>query len=359
MIKHMQRPTDPYSADWLLYWAANPEFARGVGAEAVAEATPTPAAAPPPAAASEAPAPVPATTSPEPAPSTTTATTTAAKDLSPEDLKLAGDILNRDWTADLPDDLKETGKRFTSKADAVRAIIDLRKRESQVRVPGKDAKPEEIAAYHKAIGIPEKPELYEFPELPEGLELNDQVKESRAQWSQRFHALGIPKQTASELSKLANEDAVRQAQAQIESDKAFATQQEAALRKEWPGEEYDRNKTLANNAFREISSRVGVNVEALAQIEMKDGRFLMDRAEIVRIFAAIGREMSEGTLGPTLTESEADSIDDQISGVRAQQQEAQASGDSKRANKLYQQEQALIGKKAGNKPVVGSRGRMV
>lgn len=288
-----------------------------------------------------------------------TGTTATTKELSAEDLKLAGDILNRDWTADLPDDLKETGKRFTSKADAVRAINDFRKRESQVRVPGKNASPEDIAAYHKAIGIPEKPEDYEFPNLPEGTELTEQIKESRAEWGKRFQSLGIPKEAAKELSRLANEDALRDVVAQQEADKAFVAQQEAALRDEWKGEEYERNKTLANRAFTDLANRTGLKIEDLTRIETKDGRFLMDRAEIVRMFAAIGREMSEGSIGPTLTDSEKDTVDDQIRGVREQVAEAQAVGDSKRANKLYQQEQALIAKREGGKNIVGARGRMV
>lgn len=305
----------------------------------------------------------PATTTPEattaPVATAPAESTTTPKELSPEDLKLAGEILNRDWTADLPDDLKETGKRFTSKADAVRAINDLRKRESQVRVPGKNATPEEIATYHKAIGIPEKPEDYEFSDLPEGMELNDQIKESRLEWGKRFKAVGIPKEAAKELSRLANEDAIREAKAQKEADESFAKKQEEALRSEWKGEEYDRNKTLAIRAFTELASRTGLKIEDLTRIETKDGRFLMDRAEIVKMFAAIGREMSEGSIGPTLTDSEKDTVDDQIRVVREQVAEAQATGDSKRANKLYQQEQALIAKREGSKPIVGARGRMM
>lgn len=294
------------------------------------------------------------------APETTTESTAATtKELTADDRKLAADILNQDWTADLPDDLKETGKRFTSKADAVRAINDFRKRESQVRVPGKNATPEEIATYHKAIGIPEKPEEYEFSALPEGLELTEELKASRLEWAKKFQSLGIPKEAAKELSKLANEETLLELKAEKEADETFVKQQEAALRNEWKGEEYDRNKTLANRAFTELASRTGLKLEDLTKIETKDGRFLMDRAEIVRMFAAIGREMSEGSLGPTLTESEKDTVDDQISGVREQVAEAQASGDTKRANKLYQQEQALIAKRTGSKPIVGSRGRMV
>lgn len=298
---------------------------------------------------------------------TTTQTTTQAtasteavtKESSTDDQKLAADLLNRDWTADLPDDLKETGKRFTSKADAVRAINDFRKRESQVRVPGKNATPEEIATYHKAIGIPENPEDYEFSDLPEGLELTEEVKASRAEWGKHFHKLGIPKEAAKEISRLANEESLRELKAVKEADEAFVKQQEAALRSEWKGEEYDRNKTLANRAFTELASRTGLKLDDLTKIETKDGRFLMDRAEIVRMFAAIGREMSEGSIGPTLTESEKDTVEDQIRGVRQQVAEAQSVGDSKRANKLYQQEQALISKREGSKAIVGARGRMV
>jgi DNA repair exonuclease SbcCD nuclease subunit len=310
-----------------------------------------------------------ATTTPEaPTPEATTTPVTAAPEATPkeapkepgtDDAKLAADILNRDWTADLPDDLKETGKRFTSKADAVRAINDFRKRESQVRVPGKNASPEEIATYHKAIGIPEKPEEYEFSNLPEGMELTEEVKASRAEWGKRFQTLGIPKETAKEISKLANEDALQELTAQKKADEAFVASQEAALRSEWKGEEYDRNKTLANRAFTELANRTGLKLDDLTQIETKDGRLLMDRAEIVRMFAAIGREMVEGSLGPSLTESEKDTVDDQIRGVREQVAEAQSVGDSKRANKLYLQEQALIAKREGSKAIVGARGRMV
>jgi hypothetical protein len=314
--------------------------------EAPNPSAPAPAPAAP---APEAPGVAAAPESPAPAPSVPGA----------DDAKLAADILNRDWTADLPDDLKETGKRFSSKADAVRAINDFRKRESQVRVPGKNASPEEIAAYHKAIGIPEKPEDYEFSDLPEGLELTEEVKASRAEWSKHFQKLGIPKEAAKEISRLANEESLRELKAVKEADEAFVKQQEAALRSEWKGEEYDRNKTLANRAFTELANRTGLKLEDLTQIETKDGRFLMDRVEIVKMFAAIGREMSEGSIGPTLTESEKDTVEDQIRGVRQQVAEAQSVGDSKRANKLYQQEQALIAKREGSKAIVGARGRMV
>lgn len=261
-----------------------------------------------------------------------------------------------EW-AGLPENLRKTADRYATKADAIIAIENFRKRESQVRVPGKDASEEERAAYLKAVGVPSKPEEYEFPELPKGQELTDEIKSSRTAWAKRFHELGVPKSVAKTLSKLANEDAQKVFEAQIEADKAFVKSQEEALRAEWKGDDYEKNKTLANRAFADIANRAGVNLESLTKIETKDGRFLMDRTEMVKLFAAIGREMAEGSLGPVLTDGERDTIEDQVRDVRKQISEAQASGDSKRANKLYASEQALLAKIKGNQPIVGSRGR--
>ena len=67
--------------------------------------------------------------------------------------------------------------------------------------------------------------------------------------------------------------------------------------------------------------------------------------------------MSEGNLGPNLNESEIDAIEDEVRDVRKKISEAQQAGDSKRANQLYQKEQSLLAKMAGNKPVVGAEGR--
>jgi len=259
-----------------------------------------------------------------------------------------------DWREGLPDELRKTADRFTSKEDAIRAIENFRKRESQVRVPGKDATDDEKAAYHKAIGVPEDPAEYEFPEVED---LTDEVKESRAAWGKRFHDLGLSKQVAKDLLTLVNEDAQSALAKQVEADKAFAQSQEDALKSEWKGD-LEKNKTLANRAFAEMANRAGLSLEALTKIETKDGRFLMDRAEIVKLFAGLGREMAEGTLGPAVSESERETMQEQLGDLRKQIDKAQAEGNSKRANTLYQREQAMIAKMQGNKPVVGVAGRV-
>lgn len=263
-----------------------------------------------------------------------------------------------DWRAEIKDDdAKKFAESSTDVNHLVKRALDMRSKLSNAIVrPSKNATPEEVASYRKALGIPEKPDDYEFPELSKE-QLTDEVKASRAEWAKRFHELGIPKEAAKTLTNLVNADAEKFMQSQVEADKVFAKKQEEALRQEWKGEDYDKNKTLANRAFTEIANRAGLKLDDLTKIETKDGRFLMDRAEMVKLFAVLGREMAEGNLGPALSEAEADTLDDQIRDIRKQQSEAQSSGDSKRANLLYQREQALIAKRQGNKPIVGAQGR--
>lgn len=262
-----------------------------------------------------------------------------------------------DWRDGLSEDLKKTADRFTSRDEAVRALESFRKRESQVRVPGKDPTEEEVSAYRKAIGIPEKAEDYEFPQLPEGQELTDGVKAEREEWSKLLHTEGISNKQAAALFKQAGEIDKREKASQIEADKDFAKTSEEELRSEWKGDDYDKNTTLANRAYAEIANRAGLSSEELGKIETKDGRLLMDRPEMLKIFAVIGREMSEGTLGPALSETERDTVDDTIRDVQKQIDEAQGAQDSKRANKLYQKKMALIEKRDGNQPIVGANGR--
>lgn len=270
---------------------------------------------------------------------------------SPDQLleKIGYKPTEKDWREMIED---EEGKKFAKDSSDinhfVKRAVDLRKQVSNAIIkPGKDATPEQVKAYHKALGIPESPDEYEFPELPED-QLTDEVKSARKTWAENFHKMGAPKEVAKGMVNMLAEDMRTSQEAQIKADKEFAKKQEEHLKDIWK-DDYDQNKTLANRAFKEIADRAGVKLDELKNIETKDGRFLMDNASLLRVFAAIGREMSEGTLGPVLSESEKDTIEEEITSLRKQIAEAQSSGESKKANKLYQKEQALIAKMKGDK----------
>ena len=262
----------------------------------------------------------------------------------------------KDWREGMGDDLKKTADRFTSADEAIRSIQSFQKREGQVRVPGKDATDDEVSAYHKAVGVPDTAEGYEF-KLIEGEESTPAIEAANKVWGERLHGLSVSTEIANELVKFLHEDVNAAHQAEKAADEAFVKSGEDALKAEWKGHDYEKNKAFADKAFTEIASRAGVSLDELKHIETKNGRFLMDDPRILKLFSIVGREMEEGSLGPTLTDSERDTMEDQLSDIQKQIDEAQSKGDSKRANKLYETKLGLIAKKDGNTPIVGSEGR--
>jgi hypothetical protein len=65
------------------------------------------------------------------------------------------------------------------------------KTEGMVKVPGKDAKPEEIAAYRKALGVPDTPAGYDLSTF------GDKVDATRApEVLAEFHAIGLSQEQA-------------------------------------------------------------------------------------------------------------------------------------------------------------------
>lgn len=273
-------------------------------------------------------------------------------------LEVAGDD-GGDWRSGIKDEkLREHAGRFTSLDDLVNANLESRKRLSQAVVPpGKDAKPEDIANYRKVVGIPNEPSGYEFPDLPEGREVTEEIKASRAAWAQRFHDLNIPAETAKALALLVNNDQAAYEKAVLEADKKFADDTDAALKAKWGEKDYERNTLATKRAIVNMANRAGVDIQEISNLKTSDGRFVMDHPLIRQIFAPVGLEMMEGNLGPAITDSERESINGRLTTLRDAARKAKSEGNNSEANRLYQEEQALLSKLNGNAPVVGARGR--
>lgn len=258
------------------------------------------------------------------------------------------------WREQVTDpDLRKIADRFNSPQDAIKAVADLRKREStSIRIPGENATDEERAAYRKAIGVPEKPEQYAFV-MPEGREANDVDKAFQNHFAQVFHKFDIPAHAAKGLNDEWNKFIDEAAKVQAEADKSFAKATMDALKQEW-GDDFERNNTLATRAAQEI---LGKDFEAATQIETKDGRLLLDHPIMMRAFASIGSEMAEGRLGPSMGDSERASIQDRIDDLQNRKMEAMDKGDRRTASRLDAEQQALYSKLEGDAPIVGSQGR--
>ncbi len=171
-------------------------------APAPAPADPAPAPAPAPAPVGDpapTPAPAPAVDPAVPAPTPTPAAIDPAKPAEPTPAPTAITEWKKDAipVAGLPDDWQERAVKMLPEAQQAKAREYLKTRPSiadvmaaslsaqariteateaakgLVKVPGKDAKPEEIAAFHKAMGVPDDPKDYKFGPAPaEGQEIS-------------------------------------------------------------------------------------------------------------------------------------------------------------------------------------------
>lgn len=259
-----------------------------------------------------------------------------------------------DWRASIEDaDLRKVADRFASPTDAIKAVADLRKREStSIRALGKDPSDEEVAAYRKAIGVPETAKGYKF-EAPEGAEFSDADKAFQASASAAFHELNIPADQAAGLTAWWNEFSASVQEAQIADDKKFADESEAVLKVKWPGKEYDRNKAYADRAAANL---FGDTLDDAREIETKDGRFILDHPIFVEPLAQLGREMEEGRLGSVLSDGDRGGVESQIAELQGKIDKAQAANDHTQANKFYHEQQDLYRKLHGSAPIVGAEG---
>jgi hypothetical protein len=216
-----------------------------------------------------------------------------------------------DWRAVIDDpSLKELATRISSPTDVLKIVADLRKaNSSMVKLPGKDAKPEDIEKFRNAVGAGKDAEAYlkAFP-VQEGVQPSDVDKALQAKTAEVLLKHNVPVAVAGELGAAVTElaksiDAERQRVADKWHDDA-----KASLRMEW-GADYDANVNLANRAIRAFGGQELVDFMSSLGPE---GRAIGDTPEVVKAFGKIGRSMGEGQFIGAVGSDEVKSLDQQI-----------------------------------------------
>ncbi len=245
--------------------------------------------------------------------STETTETTAPAETTPK----SSDF---NWRDDIEDaDVMKQAERYDTAEKAVQATLDLRKKLSKaVVIPTRDSDDVEISTFRKNMGIPENADEYQFENLVIDENTPEAQKESLSKWQQLFHEENIPAKSAQRMEAMFRAEQM----AQIDADKAldveFAQQTEAKLREQW-GAEYDKNKEYASRAATDL---MGGDFDSAKQIELKDGRFMMDHPIMVKMLAQMGREMGEGRIGSVLTDSEASTLQEKANEYREKRMQA-------------------------------------
>lgn len=252
-------------------------------------------------------------------------------------------------------ELRKVADRFNTPRDAIKSVADMRRKLSTaIHVPSKDASNEELEAFHKALGVPETPGGYEFA-VPEGYEPTEADIEFQSNMAQAMYEAGVSADGASILIGQYNEFAQKQQEMLVQQDNAYAKETDLALRKEW-GKDYDRNLELAKRASREL---LGKDFEEAKELTDKNNRYILDNPLMVKLFARIGGEMDEGAVGPRLDTGERNSLEERIDELGNLKMEALASGNNSKAQRLDEEQHALIEKLyGGGRPLVGQSNRV-
>ena len=179
----------------------------------------------------------------------TGATTTVVTDASKTDVEPAV-TAPADWPTDWREkaaggDAKKLQRlgRFTSPQALADAFIATQNKLAETRPAlTKDAKPEELAAYRTALGIPETPEKYDLT----GLDFDQTEKAMVDKFLTSAHSANMtPTQVRASLEAFTklSEDARN---TRLSDDEALKTKAEDKLRSDW-GNEYRTNINLITN----------------------------------------------------------------------------------------------------------------
>lgn len=193
-----------------------------------------------------------------------------------------------DWRANLPDDLKRFAANLATPADAVRMAAGLRQKLSNAVVPpGSDASDDDVAAFRRRMGVPDKPEGYVISrpgDLPRGVDDTGAARAQEEEFLEVMHSAGATPeivQAAFDWYYGSVAEAGRDA-----ADRAAAGRDQASrvLLREW-GDDYERNMDHARRAARAYGGD--------GLVERLDAAGLGNDPAVIRAFHLIGLELGE------------------------------------------------------------------
>ena len=192
------------------------------------------------------------------------------------------------WLDALPDDAKDykdTLAKYKSVPDMAKALANANALiGKKLGVPNEKSSPEEVAAFRRAMGVPESLEEYKFApdSLPEGMTWSDDMAKPYAEIA---HKHGIPPAAMKELVTQHAKTEMFKLEAIQATYEKQRTEAVATLQKEW-GNDFGKNIGLAKQAAK------------LAGVDANSHGF--SDPEVVRGFVRMAQMMSEDKVGRSM-----------------------------------------------------------
>jgi hypothetical protein len=166
-----------------------------------------------------------------------------------------------------------------------------------VKVPGKDAKPEEIAAYHKAMGVPEKPEDYfKDIKLDNGAVIGEADKPLVDGFAQAVHKSGATPAFVNAALNWYYGHQEEQAAAMDEADDTFRRDAERVLKDEF-GAAFKRKTNAIASVFAtapggtDIANEKGLYARLMGG-RTADGKLIGNDPDMVRFLVGLAQEIN-------------------------------------------------------------------
>ena len=196
------------------------------------------------------------------------------------------------------DDAKALKKleRYASPADFLKARdeLELKLRDTNtVKIPGKDATEEDVAAFRKALGVPDKPDGYKITATPpEGVELGSYDQGVLTSMVERLHAAGASPDLVNAAHQFYYDQTVTALQVREQAAEERRKETEALLRAEFRGD-FETNLKIAKTAMSDAFGLHGDAINEVFNQRMEDGTKLGDDPRFIRAFVRLGRERLE------------------------------------------------------------------
>lgn len=196
---------------------------------------------------------------------------------------------NPPWMAQLEGDLKSDKAltKFKTLSELGKSYRELEGRLGKAIVPpGEGATAEEIAAFHKKMGRPDKPEDYALEnKLPKEVLSEEMLTGFKA----KAHELGLSQKAAADMFTWYSSKVGEQYNAMIQAQNnkvKFAKAQATEVLKAEMGPQYDANMALVKRAFARFSdpeTTKAINDSGLGNNPL-----------FIKLFHRIGKEIAEG-----------------------------------------------------------------
>lgn len=166
----------------------------------------------------------------------------------------------------------------------------LNEKTSAPQRPGKDAKPEEVAEYRKALGIPETPDGYLADlKLDGGKVLGDADKPIAESFAAALHEVDAPPAAVAKAVDWYFQHMEKVATAEAEADDAFKAENITTLKEDWGPVDFKRNINAIDTLFTDAPSEVK---DLLLGGRTADGKRLGDDARVIRFLAKLATEIN-------------------------------------------------------------------